>query len=291
MLIEIDTNEPPEIVDAITRISRLLYYGSDVNVTIVRRDLPFGDWRISGDDPDKKPLLTERKSIYIDQDTGAYSNDAIASRNDGRWETQREGLAVSEEPVLYGVTGSWERMSSSERRSISTYLMSLWRLGLMATWLPTDDDLINASMKLFEMRPGVIPTGKMKENFEGDDDFLVGVFCAKRGISKQTATGLAAMVQVPAMINNLTPWDVSHMLRKLAGKEDKPVLLQVAVELYCKWWNKNPEEFVSITKSRYKQEKDICRVCNGRGMLFEAGDHTTCVSCEGTGKRLKKTRQ
>lgn len=277
MIVEIDTREPDNVKKEIHDIVDILYTGSDINVEIVEKSLPAGDWKIiDNDGRELGTLLTERKGIDIPNGI----NDMIASRNDGRWEEQREKLSDSDKPVLYGVTGFLTGMRKSDIRSIGTYLASMWRLGIMATWMPTDFDLVHLSFKLFEMKPGILPAKRKKDGYDKNIHLCARVFYQQRGMSRRSAIAISEIVKIPSVINDLSPWDLSHVFRKARKKVDQKSLLKIAAEFYCEWHGIDFQRFVVNTKALFKQNRGTCRTCGSAGKLFDRhGEYIPCPTC------------
>ena len=138
--------------------------------------------------------------------------------------------------------------------------------------------------------PDFIPSHKIKSDYDSNIELCARVFYQKEGISKSTALEMGKMVKISARINDLTPWDISHLVRKALGKEDKPVLLDVAVGFFCEWRKIDQKEYIERVKARFKGDKTVCRSCNGAGKVFDDDTYITCTGCDGVGRKKEKKK-
>lgn len=309
MIIEIDDREPSFIEAYFRQISTILFAG-EIPVNIVIKRLTVGDWKIIDDDNrGLKTLVVERK--HIDRQTG--SNDMIASRNDGRWDEQNNLLEEVDGDVFFGLTGYWSdekieceschavedvfkckhcgndvfltkvKMEPKDRKSIITHMAGMNKRGILTSSFPTDLDLVYHSLKYFDMSSEYVPDRKLSAKYDKGLEFTARIINAKEGISGKVALAVAKFIIFPDNIGLLTAEMLSHLIRKVHGKEDQPMPLDVALDFYFKWHGIDPVDLKTY-REKMGMTKDSCRFCTGKGKLFEGG-FIPCPHCGGDGKK------
>jgi hypothetical protein len=170
-------------------------------------------------------------------------------------------------------------------------MTSLLRVGIRASWLPSDRDLVMCTFRFFELKPEYIPTHKINSDRDKRAERCARIFHQQEGISKETALGMAKFEKVPDHIGKLSMYDLSHMIRKAQEKEDQPKLMQFAVDFFCNWHDFSVEECIEKEKARIKKD-DLCRYCGGSGRMIDLeGQYVEWKFCDGSGKRHVRKKQ